>query len=1057
MSNYLDTDKSIIISAPAGSGKTEKLARRYIALLQKGVDVERILAITFTDKAAAEMKQRILKILRAEDGELFVKLLDRMPLMRVSTIHSFCGTLLRRFSFEAGIDPNYKVEDAIDSRIVWEDILFEVLMDAGKGNRGHDLFIQTLSEKGFRGLDYLKEVADYLYQKSPFSIEAETFLHDPAAAGELIDELRSWPGVEEAVSGYAGLFEPGALQDMAPFEKFFLTDKKEPRKRAVPLLKEVPDYRGWASKMHMYWTEIKTGESVERTGRIKEIFRICREKYTARKKSKGILDFSDLEYLAYRMLTENPEWANILYAFDEKTDHLLVDEFQDTNNFQWAIVDKLTEEWRSGIGPKRAEGIRPTVFFVGDEKQSIYFFRGANVEIFRRARGKFEAWLGDEFCYEEVKENYRSLPAIIEFTNHVFSRLMDRAGRNFPWVTEYTSFNAYRSGVPDVGSVELIMLNDDEEDTVSGKKEKEAEVLAQRIQGLVGNHKITDRSMQQQRPCKYMDMAILLRKRTHLKKYEEALRRHNIPFVAVKGIGFYQEPEVAMLRAFIFFLSNRMDDYSLYVVLKSPMFHVDEDTVIETINSEGGSLYEKMEKICGPSMPSFSVNETDNPPLIPPLDKGGQRGVKEAAGLIQEWLLRLNEMPVSELIEYALTKTGAWKYFHEAQRRANIKKFIRIVEELEASGKSLLKIRDFLERTDDKSDEPKANVNTEGMDAVRIMTVHASKGLEFPVVFVPGIDDQFLLRTDDRLVYEKEGKFFFKSLPEASIRRQDADFLVHLAKEAEEQKRLFYVAATRAEEVLIMLSHWSDRENSFLDFLRKGINIGKEGDAYTYDQELTGFSLLSEEDVKTRFEHAPRVRAEKIVRPPVSVIPLAFEKQAPWRPVTETVDIRRRHGKDWAMLGDIIHRIFEGVSKGSISEGDLLEKAGRMLRARGLSDEDKKKKLAVIERQAALLREKGIWQEIVMPAPDSYTELPFIFEDRGSVFTGRIDRVIRRDGLFEVYDYKTFPVRDDETAYLMKEYAPQLDIYAKAVKELFSTEKVKSFIVFTDSGEVREV
>ena len=133
MSNYLDTDKSIIISAPAGSGKTEKLARRYIALLQKGVDVERILAITFTDKAAAEMKQRILKILREEDEKLFIKLLDKMPMMRVSTIHSFCGTLLRRFSFEAGIDPNYKVEDAIDSRIIWEDILFEVLMDAGRG------------------------------------------------------------------------------------------------------------------------------------------------------------------------------------------------------------------------------------------------------------------------------------------------------------------------------------------------------------------------------------------------------------------------------------------------------------------------------------------------------------------------------------------------------------------------------------------------------------------------------------------------------------------------------------------------------------------------------------------------------------------------------------------------------------------------------------------------------------------------------------------------------------------------------------------------------------
>ena len=314
------------------------------------VDVERILAVTFTDKAAAEMKQRILKILREEDGELFVKLLDKMPMMRVSTIHSFCGTLLRRFSFEAGIDPNYNVEDAIDSRIIWEDILFEILMDAGRGKRGHDLFIQTLSEKGFRGLDYLRGTVDYLYQKTPFSIEAETFQDSPAAAGDLIGELRSWPGVEEAFSGYIRLFEAGDLQDMALFEKFFLTDKKEPRKRAVPLMKNIPDYQGWASKMHIYWKEKKIEEFIERTGRIKDIFRICLEKYIARKKAKGILDFSDLEYLAYRMLTENPEWANILYAFDEKTDHLLVDEFQDTNNFQWGILDKLTEEWRSEIG-----------------------------------------------------------------------------------------------------------------------------------------------------------------------------------------------------------------------------------------------------------------------------------------------------------------------------------------------------------------------------------------------------------------------------------------------------------------------------------------------------------------------------------------------------------------------------------------------------------------------------------------------------------------------------------------------------------------------------------
>jgi len=352
------------------------------------------------------------------------------------------------------------------------------------------------------------------------------------------------------------------------------------------------------------------------------------------------------------------------------------------------------------------------------------------------------------------------MPRFRHLSRHKCEPRLQIFGRSFPWVTEYTPFYPYRKGVPDAGSVELIMLNDEAE-SASEKKEKEAEVLAQRIQGLVGNHKITDRALQQQKPCRYMDMAILLRKRTHLKKYEEALRRCNIPFVAVKGIGFYQEPEVAMLRALIFFLSNRMDDYSLYVLLKSPMFHLDEGAILQFIERSGNSLFETM--------------GNDDAGIV-------GAGSPRPYDLLLDWISRLVDMPVSELIEHALTATGAWKYFHEAQRRANIKKFIRIVEDLEASGKSILKIRDFLERTDDKSDEPKANVNTEGMDAVRIMTVHASKGLEFPVVFVPGIDEQFLLRTDDRLVYEKEGKFFFKYSPESSIRRQDEDFLVHLAK-----------------------------------------------------------------------------------------------------------------------------------------------------------------------------------------------------------------------------------------------------------------------------------
>ncbi|HDH05913.1 MAG TPA: hypothetical protein ENH01_09425 [Nitrospirae bacterium] len=1044
MNNYLDTDKSVIISSPAGSGKTEKLARRYIALLQKGVDVERILAITFTDKAAAEMKQRILRILGDEDKGLFLKLLEKMPLMRVSTIHSFCGTLLRRFSFEASIDPNYMVEDAIDSDMIWEEILYEVLMDAGRGSKGHEILLQTLSEKGFRGLNYLRNTVDYLFRKRPFSIEAQPFPHT-SGAGSLMEELRSWQGVNDLIEDYEDFFREGSFEEKKRWEKYFLTEKKEPRKRPVPLLKNIPGYRDWAFRMHVLWKDKLIQEHVKRTGRIMDIYRKCIAGYTDIKRAKGMLDFSDLEYLAYKMLTENPEWANILYAFDEKTDHILVDEFQDTNTFQWAIINKLTEEWRSGLGPKREEGIRPTMFFVGDEKQSIYYFRGANVEIFRRAKEKLETWLGDEFYYEEIKENYRSSPAIIEFTNRVFSKIMHAGEESPSWITRYSPFSAYRTGIPDAGRVELILL-DDESRNMQESKQKEADVLAQRIRGLAGDFRITDRNTQQQRPCKYMDMAVLLRKRTHLKKYEEALRQYGIPFVAVKGIGFYQEPEVAMLRAFIFFLSNPGDDYSLYILLKSPLFHMQESGIIRLINSEGDSLFEKMRDRC-------STDAT--PPVTPSLVRGGAGG--NPVQLLQDWLSQLPYTPVSVLIEQALTGTKAWRYFHEAQRKANIKKFIRIMEDLEANGKSILRIRDFLERTCNKNEEPKANVNTEGMDAVKIMTIHAAKGLEFPVVFVPGIEEPFSFKTGENLVYEKDGKFFFKSEPEPSIRKQDEDFLIHQAKEEEEQKRLFYVAVTRAEEALFLISRWSGRDRSFLSFLRQGLGLEKQDASYGIESDVPGFKILRREDVKMRFEHAPKHEADKKPLHPVQVTPMTIKKQALWKTVTETVDIKRRHGKDWVILGDIMHRIFEGVSKGILQDSDIRPKAGKLLESGGILKEQGEEKILMIERDIAALKSKGIWQDIIAPKKDSFSELPFIYEENNVVYTGRIDRIITGGDIYGIYDYKTFPVREKDIEYLLKGYSGQLNIYKRAVKKLFNPKQVKAFILFTHTGDIREV
>lgn len=1038
--NYLDINKSVIISSPAGSGKTEKLARRYIALLKSGVDVERILAITFTEKAAAEMKDRILRILKDEEEGLFKKILEKAPLMRVSTMHSFSGTLLRRFSFEAGITPNYQVEEAIDSRITWEEILHEILMEEGEE---YKLILQTISEKGFRGLENLKGIINYLYEKTPFSLDAEVSQHTVHdSQSTIIDELRKWPGAEKAIEGYKGLFD-NSFERLMQIEKLFLTESKTPRKNASARVKEIADFRGWAERMYSYWMYKKMEEGSKRAERIRDIFRRCYERYMEKKGLRGVLDFSDLEYLSYKLLTEDPEWANILYAFDEKTDHILVDEFQDTNNFQWAIIDKLTEEWRSGIGAKREEGIKPTIFLVGDEKQSIYFFRGANVEIFHRAKEKLKNWLGEEFYYEEAKENYRSLPAIIDFTNHVFSRIMTAEEGSPPWMTRYSPLVPACSPSVDTGHVELIMLEDNDEESISQAKQREAKVIARRIQCLVNNFQIFDKEVNQQRRCKYADMAILLRKRTHLKRYEEALRQFNIPFAVVKGIGFYQEPEVAMLRAFVYFLSNPKDDYSLYVLMESPLFSVDKGTIIKAMNSEGDCLFTKVRN-------TLQKDST--------------------LTFLEECLSRLSHTPISELMEEALIKTRAWEYFHEAGRRANIKKFIRIVEDLESDGKSLLKIRDFLERASDKEDEPKANVNTEGMNVVRIMTIHASKGLEFPVVFLPALEEEFRLRTNDALIYETEINGLkvqrFKYVSESAIRKEDRDYSLHLLKEREEQKRLFYVAVTRAESALFLISRWNDKDNhSPLSFLKNGLGLVKDDTGYRIqDIGFEGLSVLTEQEVNTLYDRTMKQKGRiQDLKPkthyPGEFIPVKMKESPQWKSVTEVVNIRREHGKEWMIIGDVIHRVFEGISKGIFNEEEIRSRGERLLSLKGISGDVRERLLSIIEKDISLLKQKGIWQDIILPIPErqDYTELPFILEVENAIYSGRIDRVIVKDDIYNIYDYKTFPVREDEMDYLLKEYSFQMNIYKQAVRRLFTTKAVKSFIVFTHTGEVREV
>ncbi len=972
--SYLDITKSVMISSPAGSGKTEKLARRYIALLRGGSDVERILAITFTDKAAAEMKERILSILKKEDPELFEKVREKMPRMRISTIHSFCLKLLKRFCIELGMDLSIEVMDSFNSGMLWEEAVYESLLEDGAS--GEKLFYDVIRDSGIKGWNRLYGHLKTVHGKRP-DIEF-------------------------------GIRDPGVMID--------------------------------------------TGNS-PRLERILAIYTRCLERYTKKKRERHCVDYNDLELMAYEAVSTNQEWQNILFSFDEHTDHILVDEFQDTSSLQWLIVDKLTEEWRAGLGAKRDSGVTPTIFLVGDDKQSIYSFRGANSGIFKGVRKKLSEWLGDEYHFVEIKENYRSLPAIVDFVNTLFGRLMPGSLYE-DWKVEYVPFEATRQGD---GKAELIVC--DSAGTIKESRKLEASAIARKIKVLCARHEIYEGSTK--KLCSYGDMAVLLRNRTHLSTFEDALRREGIPFIVVKGIGFYSTPEIGFLRDLLFVLIDPQSDYSLFNVLRSPLFSINYNSLLEMIRDTApgeptiGYLYALLDSYQNPSPPSFS--------------KGGQggiiEGIRKARASLDNWIERSKKTPYAVLLEEILTETGAWRYFHEKQRYVNIKKFIKLVEDFEARGLAGLEIREKLIKASSKSDESKANVNTEGMDAVKIMTVHASKGLQFPMVFLPCLDEGGRSKTGSIIVDNDKSTITLGYEEDSAARKDMPVFRKFKEKAEDEEKRLFYVAATRSMDYLCMSGVLGKRPSGKLAYILDAFNLTSEGG---YSDGVLPFTLerIRGEEFGRPFADTERFPQEQLPHSSASLrhevvftgpVTGTYSPPPLWRDVTEEIeDVRRKHGDDWVALGRAFHTVFEGMSKGSITNGNLGEKLMEILKNEVLTDDKAGRMRDLILSDLKRLGDTGYLRDIILPRENSYAELPFILELGHSIFKGRIDRIIIKDNIAHVYDYKTYPISEKEIPELSARYSFQMDIYKKAVGKLFSM-KTRGYLFFTHELRIIDI
>jgi ATP-dependent helicase/nuclease subunit A len=802
--------RDILLEAGAGTGKTGVMVDRYCRLVcDKGVSPDAILAFTFTDKAAAELRQRIRAELnrRAELGsERAAELLSAIGGAWVTTIHGFCNRLLAGHPVAAGIDPGFRVLDAPETaraaREAFDEALVEFLADeppadgpmsrarvdisAHRPRYSREDLVAAFEVEGLRGvvagvhaeLRSRGEAEPRLPEPPASDPEAAIRLAAAAAAAALEEMGESDPKrelVERALGRLGAAGEAPGLDELRALR---------PNSKAKAIL----PYREAIEAAVSASAEAGEGGVVYRQlGTLLELFSA---RFEAAKARRAGIDFEDLQVLAARLL----ERAEIGGAYRSRFSHLLVDEFQDTNRLQLRLIEAL-------------RGPRSELVVVGDEFQSIYGFRHADLDVFREQRRLIEQRADAELM--ELSGNFRSRPELIAAVNLFGRELLGESYRSLRVGTEPAPGPPAGTGP----AVELLLTARDGwdaeeielEPAIDGRTPlnclAEARFLAARLRALA------DAGIGRG------EMVVLLRAYTHLDAYEDSLERAGLRPYVVGGRGYWSQQQVSDVCALLATIANPLDDQALFGALASPACGAAPDTLwlLRAAAGRRRHVWPALERAAGAGEAELAEPERLQQIPAPELELL-RRFAATIAGLRE----RGPRLSLDGLSEAATTETGydlavLMRPAGEA-RFANVRKLMRLAAEFESrEGRDLRGLLDFLAARAESDAEAQAATAAEGHDGVRIMTVHNAKGLEFDVIAVPDLSRSLLAGARPPLLAlgrEQPPRvgMQLRRLGTGAINLYDYAELCEEAKQrdSEEGLRLFHVAATRARQRLIL-------------------------------------------------------------------------------------------------------------------------------------------------------------------------------------------------------------------------------------------------------------
>ncbi|HEY8365415.1 MAG TPA: helicase-exonuclease AddAB subunit AddA [Haloplasmataceae bacterium] len=847
--------KNLLVSASAGSGKTTVLIERIMEKMKKDqVNIDELLIVTFTEKAASELKLRLRlklnkELLENPYNSHLRKQLPKIANSHISTFHAFCNEVIKKFFYLIDFDATYSIADDVEAKLIASETLEELFNECfEKENKDFLLLVNRFSTK--TNDENFRNIIMTVYNKIKSLPYYEQFKKKTLENYDVNNNLNTWKCfafikeifiniLSEAKSyfakayhlaksynhPYCELYQADSLlvnnienmldESWDNLFHYFRKLKFSPFKSSSrdleidDITKElIKSYRDKGkdlitNKLSMYFAYYeKSHVKFLKENRVilESLFALIElfdEKYHLAKKDKNLVDFNDLETLTLQILTSQNGNNEAVKYYRGLFKEILIDEFQDTNSMQEAIINYLS--------------CGNNVFMVGDVKQSIYRFRNAEPDIFQRKYKEFSQGLGGELI--NLNANYRSRKEIIDFINFLFQQLMDE--ENFE--IEYDDRAQLVFGQKDYlesklkeNFVNLCILDKAKINESMGehldKGVLEAHFVACEIRRLIDNGYMLYDSKEKLRPIEYRDIVILARTKHEQSTYYDVFKKYNIPFLASELTGYFDSIEVLTVTSILKVIDNPLQDIPLVATLRSPIFNINEKELIEIkVNSKEDYFYHKV----------IEYLKSGKNEII--CDK-----LRYFISMLDKWRENAKTLAVPDIIYSIYHETNYYDFVlgqsGGIQRKANLDLLYTRAKQYEhLITNSLFKFIQLINFFQDNDEDlPQARTLSDNENLVQFMTIHKAKGLEFPVVFVTNLDKKYNTQDEkNAILFDKDLGIGFSYL-DMKYRVRYQTLMQNLIKDKlhrellAEEMRLLYVALTRAKEYLYLVGTVED-------------------------------------------------------------------------------------------------------------------------------------------------------------------------------------------------------------------------------------------------------